>query len=398
MGLAALAAVLACSGANAQQVNVKIGVLSDMSSLYADIGGPGSVAAAKMAIADFTKDHPNVKVEMISGDHQNKPDIGTQIANQWYDVDKVDMIIDVPNSGVALAVSQVAANKNKVFIVSGAAASDITGPKCNANTIHWTYDTWMLANGTGTAIVKTGGNTWFFLTSDYAFGHALERDTAAAVEKAGGKVLGKVRHPLNTNDFSSFLLQAQSSKAKVIGLANAGGDTINSIKQAAEFGIVKGGQSLAGLLVFASDVAALGLPTAQGLVLTETWYWDMNDANRAWTKRWQQERQGKWPTMIHAGVYAGILHYLKTAVALKGNLSDGKAVVAQMKSMPTEDQLFGKGSIRPDGRKIHPAYLLEVKKPSDSKHPGDFYNVRATIPADQAFRPLKEGNCPLVSG
>src|SRR5690349_102226 len=398
LGLAAFAAVLACGAASAQQVNVKIGVLSDMSSLYADIGGPGSVAAAKMAIADFTKDNPNVKVEMIIGDHQNKPDIGSQIANQWYDVDKVDMIVDVPNSGVALAVSQVANQKNKVFIVSGAAASDLTGPKCNANTIHWTYDTWMLANGTGTAIVKTGGNTWFFLTSDYAFGHALERDTMAAVEKAGGKVLGKVRHPLNTNDFSSFLLQAQSSKAKVIGLANAGGDTINSIKQAAEFGIVKGGQSLAGLLVFASDVAALGLPTAQGLVLTETWYWDMNDANRAWTKRWQQERQGKWPTMIHAGVYAGILHYLKTAVALKGNLSDGKAVVAQMKAMPTDDQLFGKGTIRADGRKIHPAYLLEVKKPSDSKYPGDFYNVRATIPADQAFRPLKEGNCPLVSG
>ena len=398
LGLAAFAAVLACGAANAQQVNVKIGVLSDMSSLYADIGGPGSVAAAKMAIADFTKDNPNVKVEMIIGDHQNKPDIGSQIANQWYDVDKVDMIIDVPNSGVALAVSQVANQKNKVFIVSGAAASDLTGPKCNANTIHWTYDTWMLANGTGTAIVKTGGGTWFFLTSDYAFGHALERDTMAAVERAGGKVLGKVRHPLNTNDFSSFLLQAQSSKAKVIGLANAGGDTINSIKQAAEFGIVKGGQSLAGLLVFASDVAALGLPTAQGLVLTETWYWDMNDTNRAWTKRWQQERQGKWPTMIHAGVYAGVLHYLKAAVALKGNVSDGKTVVAQMKSMPTDDPLFGKGTIRPDGRKVHPAYLLEVKKPEESKHPGDFYKVRATIPADEAFRPLKEGSCPLVSG
>jgi len=398
LGLAAIAAVLACGAANAQQVNVKIGVLSDMSSLYADIGGPGSVAAAKMAIADFTKDNPNVKVEMIAGDHQNKPDIGSQIANQWYDVDKVDMIVDVPNSGVALAVSQVANQKNKVFIVSGAAASDLTGPKCNANTIHWTYDTWMLANGTGTAIVKTGGNTWFFLTADYAFGHALERDTMAAVEKAGGKVVGKVRHPLNTNDFSSFLLQAQSSKAKVIGLANAGGDTINSIKQAAEFGIVKGGQSLAGLLVFASDVAALGLPTAQGLVLTETWYWDMNDANRAWTKRWQQERQGKWPTMIHAGVYAGVLHYLKAAVALKGNVGDGKAVVAQMKSMPTDDPLFGKGTIRADGRKIHPAYLLEVKKPEESKHPGDFYKVRATIPTEEAFRPLKEGNCPLVSG
>ena len=247
LGLAALAAVLTCGAANAQQIDVKIGVLSDMSSLYADIGGPGSVAAAKMAIADFTKDHPNVKVEMISGDHQNKPDIGTQIANQWYDVDKVDMIIDVPNSGVALAVSQVAAAKNKIFIVSGAAASTLTGEKCNANTVHWTYDTWMLANGTGKAMVKTGGDTWFFLTADYAFGHALETDTAAVVEKNGGKVLGKVRHPLNTNDFSSFLLQAQSSKAKVIGLANAGGDTINSIKQAAEFGIVKGGQKSRGL-------------------------------------------------------------------------------------------------------------------------------------------------------
>jgi branched-chain amino acid transport system substrate-binding protein len=396
LGLAALAAVLAC-GANAQQVNIKIGVLSDMSSLYADIGGPGSVAAAKMAIADFTKDHPNVKVDLISGDHQNKPDIGSQIANQWFDVDKVDLIIDTPNSGVALAVSQVANQKNKIFIVSGAAASDLTGPKCNANTIHWTYDTWMLANGTGTAIVKTGGDSWFFLTSDYAFGHALERDTMAAVEKAGGKVLGKVRHPLNTNDFSSFLLQAQSSKAKVIGLANAGGDTINSIKQASEFGIVKGGQSLAGLLVFASDVAALGLPTAQGLILTETWYWDMNDANRAWTKRWQQERAGKFPTMVQAGVYAGIMHYLKAVVELKG-AGDGKAVVAKMKQIPTDDPLFGKGTVRADGRVIHPAYLFEVKKPAESKYPGDFYHLRATIPADEAFRPLKDGNCPLVSG
>src|SRR6187431_370011 len=399
VGLVALAAVLACGGANAQQVNVKIGVLSDMSSLYADIGGPGSVAAAKLAIADFTKANPNVKVEIISGDHQNKPDIGSQLANQWFDVEKVDMIIDTPNSGVALAVSQVANQKNKLFIVSGAAASDLTGPKCNANTIHWTYDTWMLANGTGTAIVKTGGDSWFFLTSDYAFGHALERDTMAAVEKAGGKVVGKVRHPLNTNDFSSFLLQAQSSKAKVIGLANAGGDTINSIKQAAEFGIVKGGQKFAGLLVFASDVNALGLNTAQGLTLTESWYWDLNDANRAWTKRWQAERAaaGKFPTMVQAGVYAGVTHYLKAVVALK-SAADGKAVIAEMKTLPTDDALFGKGTVRADGRKVHPAYLLEVKAPSESKYPGDFYNVRATIPADEAFRPLKEGNCPLVSG
>ena len=399
LGLVALAAALACGTASAQQINVKIGVLTDMSSLYSDIGGPGSVAAAKLAIADFTKGNPNVKVELISGDHQNKPDIGSQIANQWFDVENVDMIIDVPNSGVALAVSEVAKQKNKIFIVSGAAASTLTGPKCNANTVHWTYDTWMLANGTGKAMVKTGGDTWFFLTADYAFGHALEADTIAVVEKNGGKVLGKVRVPLNTNDFSSFLLQAQASKAKVIGLANAGGDTINSIKQAAEFGIVKGGQSLAGLLVFSSDVNALGLQTAQGLALTETWYWDMNDTNRAWTKRWHAAgaAAGKFPTMIHAGVYAGILHYLKAVTALK-SAADGKAVVDKMKAMPTDDPLFGEGSVRVDGRVIHPAYLFEVKKPSDSKYPGDFYNVRATIPADEAFRPLKEGGCPLVSG
>jgi len=399
IGLAALAVMLACGTASAQQVDVKIGVLSDMSSLYSDVGGPGSVVAAKMAIADFTKANPNVKVTLVSGDHQNKPDIGSQMANQWFDVDKVDVIVDVPNSGVALAVSQVAAQKNKVFLVSGAAASDLTGPKCNANTVHWTYDTWMLANGTGRAIVKTGGDTWFFLTADYAFGAALERDTKAAVEKAGGKVLGAVRHPLNTNDFSSFLLQAQASKAKIIGLANAGGDTINAIKQGAEFGIVKGGQKFAGLLVFASDVNALGLQTAQGLTLTETWYWDMNDANRAWTKRWQAERNapGKFPTMVQAGVYSAVTHYLKAVAALK-SAADGKAVVAEMKKLPTDDPLFGKGTVRADGRTLHPAYLFEVKAPAESKYPGDFYKLRATIPADEAFRPLKDGNCPLASG
>jgi branched-chain amino acid transport system substrate-binding protein len=261
--------------------------------------------------------------------------------------------------------------------------------------VHWTYDTWNLAHGTGGAMVKTGGVSWFFLTADYAFGHALERDTAAVVEANGGQVLGKVRHPLNTSDFSSFLLQAQASGAKVIGLANAGGDTINSVKQAAEFGISSGGQNLAGLLVFASDVAALGLPAAQGLVLTETWYWDMNDANRAFTRRWQAERPGKWPTMVHAGVYSGVLHYLKAVAALKAD-GDGKAVVARMKELPTDDPLFGHGMVRADGRKIHPAYLFEVKKPSESKYPGDFYNLRATIPADEAFRPLKDGGCPLV--
>jgi len=396
IGMTALAAVWLGGPAHAQ-VNVKIGVLSDVSSLYSDIGGAGSVAAAKLAIADYTAHDKDMKVDLVSADHQNKPDVGSSIANQWYDVDKVDLIVDVPNSGVALAVSEVTRQKNKTFIVSGAAASDLTGPKCNANTVHWTYDTWMLANGTGKALVKTGGETWFFLTADYAFGHALERDTAAAVEANGGKVLGKVRHPLNTNDFSSFLLQAQSSKAKIIGLANAGGDTINSIKQGAEFGIVKGGQKFAGLLVFASDVNALGLQTAQGLTLTETWYWDANDNNRTWTKRWQQERPGKFPTMVQAGVYSGVTHYLKAVAALK-SAADGKATVAKMKELGTDDPLFGKGTIRADGRKIHDAYLFEVKTPSESKHAGDFYNVRATIPAAEAFRPLKDGGCPLVSG
>ncbi|HSV21729.1 MAG TPA: ABC transporter substrate-binding protein [Xanthobacteraceae bacterium] len=393
------AALLASSSAFAQNTDgvVKIGVLSDMSSLYSDIGGAGSVAAAKLAVEDFGAAAKGMKVEIVSGDHQNKPDIGSNIAGTWFDVDKVDVIVDVPNSGVALAVSEIARQKNKLFLVSGAAASDLTGPKCNANTIHWTYDTWALANGTGKAVVKTGGDSWFFITADYAFGHALERDTAAVVEANGGKVVGKVRVPLNNNDFSSFLLQAQASKAKVIGLANAGGDTINSIKQASEFGIVRGGQSLAGLLVFATDVAALGLPTAQGLIMTEAWYWDMNDANRTWTKRWQVERPGKYPSMVQAGVYSAVLHYLKAVEALKSD-ADGKAVVAKMKEMPTDDRLFGKGTIRPDGRKIHDLYLFEVKKPAESKYPGDFYKTRATIPAAEAFRPLKEGGCPLVQG
>jgi branched-chain amino acid transport system substrate-binding protein len=314
----AVAAVLWSSSAVAQYTDgmIKIGVLTDMSSLYADDTGVGSVAAAKLAVEDFGAVAKGMKVEIVVADHRNKSDIGSSIANSWFDVEKVDVIADVPNSGVALAVSEIARQKNKLFLASGPATSDLTGPKCNANTIHWTYDTWNLANGTGKAVVKTGGDTWFFITADYAFGYALERDTAAVVEANGGKVFGKVRVPLNTNDFSSFLLQAKASKAKVIGLANAGGDTINSIKQAAEFGIVSGGQSLAGLLVEIMDIAALGLPAAQGLVFTETFYWDMNDSNRAWTKRWQAERPDKFPTMIQAGVYSSIIHYLKAVEVL----------------------------------------------------------------------------------
>jgi branched-chain amino acid transport system substrate-binding protein len=397
--LIALAAAVASGEASAQITDgvVKIGILTDMSSLYADDTGPGSVAAAKLAVEDFNPSAKGLKVEIVAADHQNKPDVGSSIANAWFDVDKVDIIVDVPNSAVALAVSEVARQKNKLFLASGPATSDLTGPKCSPNTVHWTYDTWNLAHGTGKAMVATGGDTWFFITADYAFGHALERDTAAVVEANGGKILGKVRVPLNNADFSSFLLQAQASRAKVIGLANAGGDTINSIKQAAEFGIVNGGQSLAGLLVFAPDVAALGLPLAQGLVFTETWYWDLTDANRAWTKRWQVERPGKLPTMNHAGVYAGVLHYLKAVEALKAD-GDGRAVVAKMKETPTDDRLYGKGVIRADGRKVHDAYLFQVKKPEESKYFGDLYKLRATIPAAEAFRPLKEGGCPLVSG
>src|SRR6202521_3033240 len=299
---AAVALAFAASGAHAQVSDgvIKIGVLNDMSSLYADIAGPGSVVAARMAVEDFGAAKKGMKVEIISADHQNKPDVGSGIARQWLDSEKVDVIVDVPNSGVALAVNQIVKEKGKVFLVSGAASSDLSGKACSPNTVHWTYDTWALANGTGSAIVKTGGDSWFFITADYAFGHALERDTEAVVLKNGGKVLGKARHPLSTQDFSSFLLQAQASKAKIIGLANAGGDTINSIKQAAEFGIVAGGQNLAGLLVFITDVHALGLKTAQGLIFTEAWYWDTNDANRAFAKEFGSANKGNMPTMIHA--------------------------------------------------------------------------------------------------
>ncbi len=393
----AVAGALSAGSAYAQYTGneIKLGVLTDMSSLYTDLAGQGSVIAAKMAVEDSGIEKRGIKVEIVSADHQNKPDVGSAIARRWYDAEGVDAIVDVPNSGVALAVSQITKDKNKVFLASGPGTSDLTGKACTPNTVHFTYDTWMLANGTGTAITKQGGNTWFFIAADYAFGQALERDTTAAVEKAGGKVLGDVKAPLNTQDFSSFLLQAQASKAKVIGLANAGGDTTNSIKQAAEFGIVKGGQQLAGLLVFLTDVHAMGLQTAQGLTLTTTFYWDMNDKTRAFAKRFAAQDKGIYPTMVHAGVYASVLHYLKAVEAL-GSDADGAKVVAKMKAMPTDDPLFGKGSIRIDGRAIHPAYLVQVKSPAESKYPWDYYKILATIPADEAFRPLKDGGCYLV--
>jgi branched-chain amino acid transport system substrate-binding protein len=334
---------------------------------------------------------------VLSGDHQNKPDIGVNIARQWIDAEKVDAIADTPSSGVALAVNNLVKEKNSVLLNSGAATADLTGKACTPNTVSFTYDTYMLANGTGKALTKSGGDTWFFLTVDYAFGHALERDTTSAVTANGGKVIGGVKHPLNTSDFSSFLLQAQSSKAKIIGLANAGGDTTNSIKQAAEFGVVAGGQKLAPLLLFINDVHALGLKTAQGLTFTESFYWDLNDQTREWSKRFQKvSPKGSMPSMTVAGLYAEILHYLKAMEALGGNPHDGAKVVAKMKELPTDDPLFGKGPLRADGRRIIPAYLFEVKKPEESKGPWDYYKLIATISPEDAAKPLEASECPLV--
>ena len=392
--LIAAAALLAATAASAE-TPVKIGVLNDRSGLYADPSGEGSVVAAKMAVEDFKAAEKGMKVDVVSADHQNKPDVAINTGREWLDQQGVDIIVDVPNSGVALAVSELVREKNKVFINSGAAASDLTGAKCSPNTIHWTYDTWALANGTGSAIVKRGGTSWFFITADYAFGAALERDTAKVVKENGGTVVGSVKAPLNTQDFSAFLLQAQSSGAKIIGLANAGGDTINSVKQAAEFGIVQGGQNLAGLLIFISDIHSLGLKTAQGLIFTAAFYWDLNDQTRAWSDRFMKAT-GRRPSMVQAGVYSGVLHYLKAVEALK-SAKDGKAVVAKMKETPTDDPLFGKGEVRADGRKTHDMYLFEVKKPEESKGPWDYYKLLTTIPADKAFRPLNEGGCPLVA-
>jgi len=393
-----LVALLAFGASTSAEISgdvVKIGVLNDMSSLYADISGPGSAEAARMAIADFGGTVNGKKIELISADHQNKPDIGSAIATQWFDNDGVDVIVDVPTSSVALAVQEVARNKGKVFLISGAAASDLTGKACSPTSVHWTYDTVALANGTGSAVVKAGGDTWFFITADYAFGHALERDTVKVVEDNGGKILGKVRAPLNTPDFSSFLLQAQSSKAKIIGLANAGGDTINSIKQAAEFGIVEGGQKLAGLLVFITDINSLGLQTANGLQLTEAFYWDQNDATRAWSKRFM-DKMKRQPTMVQAGVYGAVTHYL-AAIKATGS-DDGLTVVKQMKATPVNDFMTKNGKIRDDGTLVRDMYLFEVKKPSESKGPWDYYKQIAVIPGEEAFKLPGPNQCPLVKG
>src|ERR1700733_4769625 len=375
---------------------LKIGCLTDMSGPYKDLAGPGAVAALNLALADYGVSGKGMKVEVLVADYLNKPDVGATVARQWFDRDGVDLIVEVANSGVALAVAGVAKEKNKVYINSGAATSDLTGPACNANTIHWVYDTYMLAKSTGGAMVKNGGDSWFFITADYAFGKALQRDTTDFVTGAGGKVLGSVAYPFpGTSDFSSYLIQAQSSGAQVLGIANAGADTINTIKQAKEFGIK---MQLAGLLLFISDVHSLGLDIAQGIALTDAFYWDMNDRARGFADRFTANMKAVRPTMVHAGVYSSSLHYLKTAAAMGAAEAkkDGAATVARMKAMPTDDDCFGKGSIRVDGRCIHPSYLWEVKKPSESKGPWDYYKPLGTTPADEAFRPLDKGACPLV--
>jgi branched-chain amino acid transport system substrate-binding protein len=393
---AALGAAFIAS-AQAQRVSddaVRIGVLTDMSSLYADNAGPGSVAAAQMAIDDFGGRVLGKKIELVSADNQNKPEVGANITREWIDRQGIDAIVDVPNSAVAFAVQELTRTKNRVFLATGTASSRLTGDACSPTTVHWTYDTYALANGTGQAVVQAGGDSWFFIAADFAVGTALMADTERVIKANGGRVLGAVRHPINSADFSSYILQAQASKAKIIGLATAGGDMINIVKQSAEYKVGQGGQRLAGLLVFIADIHSLGLETAQGLLLTAAFYWDLNGETRAWSKRFAT-RYPKVPTMIHAGTYGAVTHYLK-AIAAAGT-DDAKAVVAKMKEMPVEDFMTKHGVIRADGRLVRDMYLFQVKAPSESRGGFDYYKLVATIPGDKAFRPLGEGGCKLVT-
>jgi branched-chain amino acid transport system substrate-binding protein len=394
---ACASAIALLGGAAQAQISgdvVKIGVMNDQSGLYADLAGQGSVEAARMAVEDFGGSAGGVPIEVLSADHQNKPDIGSNIVREWIDVDDVDVIVDVPTSSVALAVTEIVKEKDKVFLVSGAATTELTGEACSPNTIHWTYDTYALAVGTGRAMVQEGGDSWFFITADYAFGHQLEEDTSTVVQEEGGEVLGAVRHPLSSSDFSSYLLQAQGSGAKVIGLANAGTDTTNSIKQATEFGITQAGQQLAALLLFLTDVNALGLDVAQDLVLTTGFYWDMNDETRAWSERFN-ERVGQMPTMVQAGVYSAVTHYLNAIQ--EAATDDAKTVVEQMKATPVNDFFAKNGTIRDDGRMVHDMYLARVKSPDESSGEWDYYEILRTIPGDQAFLPVSESSCSLVT-
>lgn len=396
VGLALVGTLVA--PAQAQDKKAKIGVLTDQSGMFADMSGSGSVLAVQMAIEDSGLKKKGWQLEVISADHQNKADIGNNIARQWVERDKVDVIMDVPNSAVALAINNIAQQMNVVHLNGGAATVDLSDAKCTPNTIQWgMVDTYAAAHGTAVALTKLGGKKWYFMSADYAFGHAMERDARAAIASAGGTTLGSVKHPINSPDFSSFLLQAQTSKADVIGIANGGGDTINTIKQASEFGIRQGGQKLAAFVLFVSNVHALGLKTAQDLYLTTAFYWDLNDATRSFSKRFQERSSNKAvPTQIQAGAYSGALHYLKAMEAMGGNPHDGAKVVAMMKKTPANDPLFGKVTIRETGRALYPTYLAQVKTPEASKGPWDYYKILATIPADQAFQPLSESKCPLI--
>ncbi len=395
----AAASGLAPAGrARAQANTIKIGVMNDQSGPYRDIGGPNGVIMAQIAAQEFGNNR-GFNIEVVSADHQNKPDVGANIARQWFD-QGVDMILDVPTSSVGLAVNTVAREKNKVYVNVGAATADLTGPQCSPNTAHWVYDTYMLAKSTGGAMVRAGGDSWFFITADYAFGHALERDTSAFVRANGGRVNGSVRYPFPaTSDFSSFLVQAQASRAKVIGLANAGADTVNCIKQAAEFGITRRGTKIAALLMFIADVHALGLEAAQGLVMTESFYWDLDDRTRAFSRRVQPRLNNRaMPNMVTAGNYSATLHYLKAVadMGVAASKASGIETMNRMKRLPVEDEAFGHGTLREDGRMLIPSYLFEVKTPAESRGPWDYLKLLQTTPADEAFRPLSEGNCPLV--
>jgi branched-chain amino acid transport system substrate-binding protein len=393
--LTAAALVLGATSAWAQ-TPVKIGVLSDMSGPYSDFGGTGSVEAVKLAVEDFMAGSKALAVEVVSADAQNKADISTAVARRWFDTENVDMIIDIPTSGVALALAPLAKDKNKVMIATGAGTSELTGKSCTPNTVHYVWDTWSNSHGTAEAVVKSGGKSWYFLTADYTFGTTMEKEAGDVVKANGGTVLGSVRHPLDSKDFSSFLLQAQASKAQIIGLANGGTDTINAIKTAGEFGLVAGGQKLVGLIMFINDIHALGLKTANGLMLTTAYYWDINDQTRSYAERFAKRNNGKVPSQTQAGSYAATLAYLR-AVEKAGSAKDGAAVVAAMRDRGTyDDPLFGKTTVRADGRAVHDMYLVEVKKPDESKKPYDYYKIVSQIPADKAFRPLAEGNCPLV--
>jgi branched-chain amino acid transport system substrate-binding protein len=394
--VASVAMVVASLGAGAAEAadKVRLGVLTDMTGFAADSTGPGSVVAAKLAIEDFKAEKPGLQVELVQSDHQNKPDIGSSVARRWISQEQVDAIVDVPFSSVALGVQEAVRGTKTAFIASGPGTAELTGPKCSPNTVHWTYDTWALAHGTALALLRAKKDTWFFITADYAFGHALEADAMSVVKAEGGKVLGSVRHPSATPDFSSFLIQAQASGAKVVALANAVGDTINSVKQAAEFGLTASGQELAALLMQLTDVHAIGLASAKGLYLTEGFYWDTNDGTRKFADRFAAQMNGRRPTANQAGVYAGTLHYLRAVAA--ANSTDATVVVPKMKEMPSKDPLFGEGRVREDGRHIHNMYLFQVKAPAESKGPWDYYKLVQTIPAAEAFRPIEQGGCPLV--